>query len=329
MKQAGFTFIELMIALFMGAFILGGVTFTYMGMKITNEDTQDIGELQEAGRLAMDVLKRDIEMAGFWGNYASIPSRNTLTSVPANPAPDCSQGDNNATFPQVSTSTYKVIYGETVDSGAALGCISGAVNDSDVIQIKRVNGLDVTLANTNSNRFYFVAETQSGLIQTGTGAPIAATGNTKVWEYIHNAYYVADQTYQMNGKNVVVPTLMRKRLTSTGMKTESVMEGVENIRFVYGLDDNGDSKIDTYRTADQMTAIDWEQQTSVISTVQIFVLVRTLEEDKNGDARIQKFTLGGNTASTKREITKEDKYRRKLFVSTVRVMNVGDDKWSI
>ena len=49
-NQLGFTMLELMISLFVGAFILAGVMFTYLGMKITTADTMDIGELQESGR---------------------------------------------------------------------------------------------------------------------------------------------------------------------------------------------------------------------------------------------------------------------------------------
>ena len=54
MKQRGFTIIELMISLFVGAFILAGVMFTYLAMKTSNRDTLEIGDLQESGRIAMD-----------------------------------------------------------------------------------------------------------------------------------------------------------------------------------------------------------------------------------------------------------------------------------
>ena len=61
MRQAGFTLIEMMISLFIGGLILGGVMFTYIGMKTTTKSTMAIGELQESGRLAINIMQRDIE----------------------------------------------------------------------------------------------------------------------------------------------------------------------------------------------------------------------------------------------------------------------------
>ena len=64
MKQKGFTLVEVMISLFIGGLVLGGVMFTYIGMKVTTKDTMTIGELQESGRLAINIMQRDIEQRG-------------------------------------------------------------------------------------------------------------------------------------------------------------------------------------------------------------------------------------------------------------------------
>ena len=68
-KTLGFTLLELMIAMFIGILLLGGVIATYVGMKATTNDTMSIGELQEKGRLALSILRRDIEQVGFWGTF--------------------------------------------------------------------------------------------------------------------------------------------------------------------------------------------------------------------------------------------------------------------
>ena len=69
MKQQGFTLVEMMVALFIGGLVLGGVMFTYISMKVTTRDTMTIGELQETGRLALNIMQRDIEQIGFWGTF--------------------------------------------------------------------------------------------------------------------------------------------------------------------------------------------------------------------------------------------------------------------
>ncbi|MEI8642577.1 hypothetical protein P4S68_22630 [Pseudoalteromonas sp. Hal099] len=57
-----------------------------------------IGELQESGRLAINIMQRDIEQVGFWGAYYddSFTAANTQT-LPT-PGGDCFEGLNNGSF---------------------------------------------------------------------------------------------------------------------------------------------------------------------------------------------------------------------------------------
>jgi type IV pilus assembly protein PilW len=327
-KQAGFTIIEVMVALLVGAFLLGGVMFTYVGMRTTADETLDIGELQEAGRLAMDVLKQDIEMAGFFGTLNQTPDVTFLTNIPSQPSKDCSEGDNNGSFPAASGSAFRYVYARQVTSASVLNCISNANEGTDVIQLKGLLGTEMSAASSATNRYYMLTEVNSGSIIKGTGAVIATPGNSRVWEYFHNVYYIADQSFQYNGNNISVPTLMRQRLTSTGMSSETIMEGVEHVRFLFGMDVNGDGRVDQYRPSENMSRFDWEQQNANIATVQVFLLVRTLTESRK-TAEVQNFTLGGDAEGERRDLNYNDRYRRKLFVSTIGLMNSGSDKWSM
>lgn len=328
-SHKGFTMLELLLSLFVGGFILAGVMFTYLGMKITTSDTMDIGELQESGRLAMEILKRDIELAGFWGNFVLTPSASVLTTVsPSLPSKDCFESSNNRTFPEAAANTaFKVIYAKEAKLNTELNCVTSPTSGSDILQIKRVLGQEITGTTASSNT-YFIATPQTARFLRGTGATITPSGNAKVWEYTHNVYFVQNQTYQLNGKSVDVPTLRRMRLADGEMISETVMEGVENIRFLFGLDTNGDFRVDTYKTVSQMSPTDWDQQSSVVSSVQVFILVRTLEEDIDNPPGIQTFILGGEGEHV-RELTFNDGFRRKLLTSTVRLVNVGSDQWAI
>lgn len=91
---------------------------------------------------------------------------------------------------------------------------------------------------------------------------------------------------------------------------------------------NGDSRVDMYKSSAQMTAFDWEQQGAVVNSVQVFLLVRTLEEDRSNPPTSQTFILGGE-GDQERRLTFSDGYRRKLLTSTVRLVNVGGDQWAI
>jgi len=74
--QTGMTLIEIMIALLIGAFLLGGVLQIFINSKQTNRMQESLSRLQENGRFALDFLAKDIRIAGYWGCH-SAPSPNS------------------------------------------------------------------------------------------------------------------------------------------------------------------------------------------------------------------------------------------------------------
>lgn len=66
-RQHGMTLIEIMIALLIGAFMLGGILQIFINTKQTYRMQENLSRLQENGRYALSFLEHDIRMAGFWG----------------------------------------------------------------------------------------------------------------------------------------------------------------------------------------------------------------------------------------------------------------------
>ena len=104
------------------------------------------------------------------------------------------------------------------------------------------------------------------------------------------------------------------------------MEGVENMRFVFGLDTTNDSRVDTYRSINDMTSTDWENRKGIL-TVQLFLLIRALQPDPGIKIKNKTYILGED--SDKRELTFTDNYRRTVFTTTIRLNNVGANLWRI
>lgn len=63
--QRGLTLIELMIAMLLGVFLIGGVLQIFVSTKQTYRMQENLARLQENGRFAMNFLERDIRMAGY------------------------------------------------------------------------------------------------------------------------------------------------------------------------------------------------------------------------------------------------------------------------
>jgi type IV pilus assembly protein PilW len=70
--QKGFTLIEIMIALLVGAFLLVGILQIFLSSRQTYQMQENLSRLQENGRFAMDMVARDIRMAGYWGCLKSV-----------------------------------------------------------------------------------------------------------------------------------------------------------------------------------------------------------------------------------------------------------------
>lgn len=64
-RQQGLTLIEIMIALLLGAFLLGGVMGIFLNSKQTYRVQDALSRLQENGRFAMDFLVKDIRMTDY------------------------------------------------------------------------------------------------------------------------------------------------------------------------------------------------------------------------------------------------------------------------
>lgn len=64
-RQSGLTLVELMVALVMSLFLVGGILVVHLSSRATFLDTGQLSRIQENVRFASDYLIRDIRTAGF------------------------------------------------------------------------------------------------------------------------------------------------------------------------------------------------------------------------------------------------------------------------
>ena len=75
-RHRGISLVELMIALFLSSFLMLGVMRMFADSVSNNLSDTALAQVQDSARIAMELLKRDIRMAGFQGGVA-----NTQTPV--------------------------------------------------------------------------------------------------------------------------------------------------------------------------------------------------------------------------------------------------------
>lgn len=357
LKNSGFTLLELFIVLMLGLVLFAGVMSVFVGLRATSAETSSYGEMQENGRFAISILTNDLLRQGFWGTLPVEMDNALLAAAPPVANNDCVGGGlNNGSFPQV-IGHFRTIWGKLATGASELGCITDAKPQSDIIQVKRViaNSLGaipqpvtvpviapLTMGDLKNNRYYLMSSVNSAQIFAGNAAVLPNILNSQVWEYQHHVFYVREETQGGN----VVPVLMQARLVNAAQSMDIVplVDGIENIRFWYGVDtdtdvdtndysDNvtpttgaGDGVIDMFIPARSMTQALWDNNGSRILAVRMFVLVRDILPD-NKYTNNNTYQLGGTTA-VDQVAGGGDHYRRLLFSSTVSLQNSKVKVWN-
>lgn len=89
--QRGLSMVELLVVLALSAVLLAGVADVYVGMRQSERMQQSSAEMQDAGRFALDLLARDIRMAGYVGCLSALDEdevNNTLDGPPPSFEPE-------------------------------------------------------------------------------------------------------------------------------------------------------------------------------------------------------------------------------------------------
>ena len=61
-KQIGISLVEVLVALVISLFLLGGIVQVYVGNKVTFKFTNALAEVQENGRFALDLMSQDLRL---------------------------------------------------------------------------------------------------------------------------------------------------------------------------------------------------------------------------------------------------------------------------
>lgn len=332
-KQDGFTIIEIFISLAIGLALLAGVLSLFVAMRTTSSETTSAGELQENGRFAMTLITDDLLRQNFWGDLSGniTVAGLVLSPDPSNVSGDCVGGGiNNSSFPG-PVGAFRTLWGVTVLNSSVMGgCIKNAKVGSDLLQLKRAIShpfsdplpplAPLTIADLPNNRYYIKSNANSAAIFAGNAFEIPKVNIGRVWEYQHHIYYVRVDTHGSNN----IPILMQGRLqnAASAIFFDIMVEGIERLYFMYGVDTTNDGSVNAYISAKNMTTGYWDSNNNIrIVAVKVYILVRDLLPDSKyinnnvyqlGDTRFE---------------AKGDNFRRLLFSSTVALKNARINSW--
>lgn len=282
-RPAGFSLVELMVGMVLALLLAAVIVTVFSRASKTSSVTQTINEIQEQGRVALDMLQQDVRLAGYIGcNSNRLLASGGLVNVIASPG-DYLNNIEEYIFGHEGT-------GAAFDPAASDGLSSAdpvPLLNSDAITVRIPAGEPVALSATMASgtdaiplfaTTGFAAGQRAVVGDCAQSTAFIVTGLTGGLEHDDAGGLNADADFgRAYGTDAMVApyTTVTYYVAETGVGTnrslfrrvgdaalsEEIAEGVEEFQLQYGLDTDGDIFADLFVAADDVA--DWSQVVSV------------------------------------------------------------------
>ncbi|NOV28736.1 PilW family protein [Methylomonas sp. TEB] len=343
--QTGMTLIEIMIALLLGAFLLGGVIKIFVNAKQTYGMQEGLSRLQENSRYALEILSKDLRLSGFQGciSITDLTPTNTATTAITSPvvAPAISSptpatiivGYNGSEASPVTTTwspalpsalsglatpitpgtdVITVVFGESCGGylSADMASASSDIQISSSNTCGIVDGDPVLISScSNADLFRATTGTTSTLIKHNTVSLPATCASPPCYKTSSEVFAYRAYSYFIRPGASGEPALWRYDNTKAASSSNPVeiLDGIENLQILYGEDTDADGVANQYKTAANVTDI------THVASVRISILARTSE---NLASQTLTYDYNGSTG-----INPGDRRIRRVFNATLAVRN--------
>jgi type IV pilus assembly protein PilW len=261
---AGFSLVEIMVAMLVSLFLLAGVFQLYLGNQQTSRLGTGVGDLQQTGQFALDELAGNLRMAAFQGCADAVRVTAPVLALNA-PTTDLSA---------TAVRGFEVATNGTWTGGTAPANWNGTVPRplSDVLQVQGGSRAVANLASTMSSEsasvvlasnpdniaagemviiadcrvadLFRVTSVTGGLTLVHATSDNSSASLTK--PYVHNGINAAQATrfnswiyfVRDSGRNAAdgsdIFSLFRLDTSRTGQTAQELVEGVEQLQVLYG-----------------------------------------------------------------------------------------------
>jgi type IV pilus assembly protein PilW len=315
----GMSLVEMMVGLALGLFLIVALVALFDSNSEIRRHVDQAAQQIENGRYALDLLRDDLHLAGYYGN--AVPWRGYATAAAT--VPDvCATTAAGIQFAS-SPSKWPVPVFGIAAGDATPSCVTGPGRKAgtDILVVRRASTIPTPAGALESGSLYVQA---SGCNSEGQqhkdfvfdkGANASTFGLRKngcavaadIYEFETHVYYVSNET---------IPTLRLLTISGTTAANEPLVEGIDDLRVEYGRDGSGDGTPEEFRkclsTVDPCSAVDWADTVAV----RVHLLARSLD-GLGGHVDTKTYTLGTGAVVG----PFNDPYKRHAYSSVVRLMN--------
>jgi type IV pilus assembly protein PilW len=334
-RQSGVSLIEIMLALMLSLILLAGVGQIYISSKQTYRVQDGQSRLQENVRYALDLLTENIRETGFQGcrrlgstNIAVIglaPANDFSTATAITGYDAEGTGWESGWNPVLPVTLTNVVIGTdviTVQYGATCGGMpidpatstntslsipstnSCNVGAADMLLVADCDNVDVFRASAVATNAGLTTVTINGIGNSQNNLSKAYTlASAELMRFNSYTYYIR---LDVNGQ----PALWRmdNTVAAGGNNPVALVEGIEDMQVVYGVDTDGDNIANQFQTA--AVVANWAQ----VVSVRITLTARSVGENADRLTTTQRNYVfnGANT---------QDYRLVKTFTSTISLRN--------
>jgi len=298
MQSAGFTLVELMVAITLGLFLMVALISLIVSTVTSRSELDKTSRQIENGRYAIQLLTDDIQLAGFVGQTTAT---STNFAVPV----ACPVSVGNLAYTAVALPGTSNVPLPLYSPGAAPTCISNVMPNTAMLIVTRADTTAMAPGSVSATETYLqlstcATDTQPFVIATGASVSnfnlmtkdCTSSKLAPVRKVIQHLYFVS--TCNVCGTDTT-PTLKVAEYLNGAVTVTPLVEGIENLQFDYGVDMDGNGSPDCYTSnptnppATEIAATvcpptnpvyDWSVPAtnwSNVMSVQIHVLARNTE----------------------------------------------------
>jgi type IV pilus assembly protein PilW len=327
-RQHGVTLVELMVALALGLLITVAMLKVYVDASRMYRFNEGLARVQENGRFALQFIRRDARVAGFWGCYSEAPLTNQISTTSdawLDVAAGHITGTNDDGLNSADSITFRSATGNGSLVNTAMTAASDAISVDSVATI--TSGMAALISDCDNGDIFQV----TGISGTSLAHAAGTSSNTspdlsmtyaagsRLYQVQETTYCVADGAGIDESGNPI-PSLRRaygKDSANACETGDELVEGIQNMQILYGEDTDADSDgANGDGTANRYVAIDTaDLDVDKVVSVRLSLLARSL--NNNLTTTPSPYTFNGVAAT----LDPTDKYLRKVFTTTIALRN--------
>lgn len=282
-RQTGLSVVELLLAIVLSTSLAAAVYQIVINNRVNVTLIDNHSKIQESARLAIDLLSRDLRMAGFMGCVSTLDNATSHLDQSSSKGFDAELYDFSSAYSgidnvQLNVSNPTEIGGVEVKPGTDT-FTSRSASTIDLIVESQPNGNGANIKLADKQRFArYVKEGSVLMVTDCVRADIFAVSNTTGSDtVVHNknvtggpdnvghvlnqfsagsqalimnsfSYFIGESSVVTDASGDPVNSLYRYSILD-GDEAVELVPYVDDLQLVYGLDDNDDGNVDSYDVA--------------------------------------------------------------------------------